>query len=80
MLETLLDGAETGGDALRDFGAHDFANEAAFLSAVGFVLEMLPPAYPRWRDINVVSGLSIPLPGLCLRYAPSWGRAQAAAA
>lgn len=75
MLETLLDGAETGADACRDFGAHDFPTEGAFLAAVGFVLAVLPPAFPRWRDIGVASGLTTPLPGLCLRYAPSWGRA-----
>jgi hypothetical protein len=79
MLETLLDGAESGVDACLDFGARDFANEDAFLAAVGCVLEILPAAYPRWRDISVVSGLAIPLPGLCLRYAPSSGRAKAAA-
>jgi len=79
MLELLLDGAETGEDALRDFGAHDFASEAEFLAAVGLTLQMLPPAYPRWRDVSVVSGLAHPLPGLCLRYVPSWGRAREAA-
>ncbi|WP_457795836.1 hypothetical protein [Methylocystis sp. S23] len=79
MLELLLDGADTGEDALRDFGAHDFASEASFLAAVGLTLQILPQAYPRWRDISVVSGLSHPLPGLCLRYVPSWGRARAAA-
>jgi hypothetical protein len=79
MLELLLDGAETGADAARDFGAHDFESEAAFLAAVGLTLQMLPRAFPRWRDISVVSGLAHPLPGLCLRYVPSWGRARAAA-
>lgn len=79
MLEMLLDGAEAGGDQLLDFGAHDFATEGRFLAAVGFALLMLPPAYPRWRDVSIVSGLANPLPGLCLRYVPSWGRARAAA-
>lgn len=79
MIETLLDGVETKTDAMRDFGAHDFTSEADFLSAVGFALQMLPPAFPRWRDISIVSGLATPLPGLCLRYVPSWGRARAAA-
>ncbi|QGM97954.1 hypothetical protein [Methylocystis parvus] len=79
MLELLLDGAETGEDASRDFGAHDFASEASFLAAAGLTLQMLPQAFPRWRDISVVSGLAHPLPGLCLRYVPSWGRAKAAA-
>lgn len=79
MLELLLDGADTGDDAVRDFGAHDFDSEAAFLAAAGMSLQMLPRAYPRWRDISIVSGLAEPLPGLCLRYVPSWGRARAAA-
>lgn len=79
MLETLLDGADSGADACLDFSARDFASEEAFLGAVGCVLELLPPAYPRWRDISIVSGLANPLPGLCLRYSPSWGRARAAA-
>jgi len=79
MLETLLDGVETGEDALLDFGAHDFSNEGDFLAAAGLVLQVLPQAYPRWRDISVVSGLSHALPGLCLRYVPSWARACAAA-
>jgi hypothetical protein len=79
MLEMLLDGAENGGEALLDFGAHDFASERDFLAAVGFVLQFLPTAYPRWRDVAVVSGLTHALPGLCLRYAPSWRRARAAA-
>ncbi|KAF2991062.1 hypothetical protein OGR47_03180 [Methylocystis sp. MJC1] len=78
MLETLLDGADNCADACRDFGARDFPDEGAFLAAVGFVLELLPSAYPRWRDVSVVSGLANPLPGLCLRYVPSLGRAQAA--
>lgn len=80
MLEMLLDGAETWDDALLDFGAHDFASEAEFLSAAGSVLQVLPPAYPRWREISVVSGLANALPGLCIRYVPSWGRAARAAA
>jgi hypothetical protein len=79
MLEMLVDGAERGGDALMDFGAHDFVSERDFLAAVGFVLQLLPAAYPRWRDVAVVSGLTHALPGLCLRYAPSWRRVRAAA-
>ncbi len=79
MMETLLDGAERGGQAVCEFGAHDFATEAEFLSAVGFVLQMLPPTFPRWRDISIVSGLATPLQGLCLRYTPSWRHALAAA-
>jgi hypothetical protein len=79
MMETLLDGAERGGQAVCEFGAHDFATEAEFLSAVGFALQMLPRSFPRWGDISIVSGLATPLQGLCLRYTPSWRQAQAAA-
>jgi hypothetical protein len=79
MLETLVEGAETGRDAMHDFGSHDFATEADFLAAVGYALQALPATFPRWSDISVVSGLVSPLPGLCLRYVPSWGRARAAA-
>lgn len=79
LIETLLDGAESGAEAVCDFGAHDFARESDFLSAAGLALQALPPSYPRWRDISVVSGLVTPVRGLCLRYVPSWGRARAAA-
>lgn len=79
MLEMLLDGADTGADDMRDFGAQHFATEADFLAAVGYALQVLPENFPRWNDISVVSGLVSPLPGLCLRYVPSWGRMQAAA-
>jgi hypothetical protein len=79
MIETLLDGAESGADAVCEFGAHDFAQESDFLTAVGLALQALPPSYPRWRDISIVSGLATPIGGLCLRYAPSWSRRLAAA-
>lgn len=79
MLEMLLDGAETGADGMQDFGAQHFATEADFLAAVGYALQVLPENFPRWSDISVVSGLVSPLPGLCLRYVPSWGRMRAAA-
>lgn len=79
MMEALLDGAESRRQVVCEFGAHDFATEAAFLSAVGFALQMLPENFPAWPDISIVSGLSTPLQGLCLRYTPSWSRAQAAA-
>jgi hypothetical protein len=79
MMETLLDGAEWGRQAVCEFGVHDFATEAEFLSAVGFALQLLPQTFPGWRDISIVSGLSTPLRGLCLRYTPSWRQALAAA-
>jgi hypothetical protein len=78
MMEALLDAAESGRQAVCEFGAHDFASEASFLSAVGFALQILPADFPAWPRISVVSGLSTPLQGLCLRYTPSWSRAKAA--
>lgn len=71
MLQLFADGALTGDDALLDFGPGDFATEGDFLAAVGFALQFLPRGYPRWREISVASGLTHPLPGLCLRYRPS---------
>lgn len=78
ILELLLEGAESDGDAVLDFGADDFASERDFLAAAGFALQFLPGAYPRWRDISVVSALNHAPPGLCLRYLPSLRRARAA--
>ncbi len=79
MLHLFADGAQTGDDALLDFGTKDFATEGDFLAAVGYALQFLPRAYPRWHEISVVSGLTHPLPGLCLRYVPSSSEARAAA-
>lgn len=78
MMEALLDAGESGRQAVCEFGAHDFASEATFLSAAGLALQMLPVNFPAWSEISVVSGLATPLQGLCLRYTPSWSRAQAA--
>lgn len=79
MLNLFADGAQTGDDALLDFGPKDFVTERDFLAAVGYVLQFLPRGYPRWHDISVVSGLTHPLPGLCVRYLPSWSAARVAA-
>jgi hypothetical protein len=72
MLHLFADGAQTGDDALLNFGAKDFSTEGEFLAAVGYALQFLPRGYPRWQDISVVSGLSHALPGICIRYMPSW--------
>ena len=47
-------------------------NEQQFLAAAGLALQCLPEDFPRWRDISLLSGLRHALPGLCLRYLPSW--------
>ncbi len=70
MLEFFLMAAESDADVCLNFGAEAFANEKAFLTAVGFALQSLPASYPRWRDISVASGLAHPAPGVCLRYSP----------
>ncbi|PPD45139.1 MAG: hypothetical protein CTY15_04975 [Methylocystis sp.] len=79
MLRLLVEEAESGADSLLDFGAADFPTEREFLAAVGFALQFLPTAYPRWAEISVASGFAQSLPGLCLRYSPSWRQARAAA-
>jgi hypothetical protein len=62
------------------FGAGcEFRDEAQFLAAIGAALRQLPPNYPRWRDISVMSGLRNDLPGICFRFLPSYGLARAAA-
>ncbi len=61
------------------FGAGcEFRHEAEFLAAVGAALRQLPKDYPRWPDISVLSGLRQSLPGICLRFLPSYGVARAA--
>ncbi len=62
------------------FGAGcEFRHEAEFLAAVGGALRQLPQNYPRWREISVMSGLRHSLPGICLRFLPSYSAARAAA-
>jgi hypothetical protein len=73
MLDVLAKGAKSSEDCVVTFGEGcDFANEAAFLATVGLALQSLPPSYPRWRDVSVLSGLRQSLPGLCLRFLPSY--------
>jgi hypothetical protein len=62
------------------FGAGcEFRQEAEFFVAVGAALRQLPQNYPRWPDISVMSGLRLSLPGICLRFLPSYAAARAAA-
>jgi hypothetical protein len=73
LLDVLAKGARTGEDCVVTFGEGcDFASEAAFLAGVGLALQQLPPNYPRWRDVSVLSGLRQILPGLCLRFLPGY--------
>jgi hypothetical protein len=71
ILEAFADAMERGADAALTFGENEFPDEAAFLATVGLALQALPPGFPRWRDVSVVSGLWHTPPGLCLRYLPS---------
>ncbi len=67
-------------DCLLTFGEGcDFHSEAEFLASVGYALSLLPQDYPRWRDISLLSGLRCALPGICLRYLPSYRDARKAA-
>jgi hypothetical protein len=81
ILNVLLGAARTDEGRLVTFAeGSDFTTEAEFLAAVGLALEALPKHYPRWREISVVSGLHNALPGLCLRYLPSYRPARSQAA
>jgi len=76
MLDVLAKGARSGEDCVVTFGEGcDFASEAAFLAAVGLALQNLPPSFARWRDVSVLSGLRQSLPGLCIRFLPSYAAA-----
>lgn len=78
ILEALIDAAYAGNDLLLTFGEGDeFANESEFLAAAGLALQFLPEDFPRWRDISILSGLRLGLPGLCIRLLPSWRRTPA---
>jgi len=77
LLDVLARHARTEEGCLVTFGADcDFDSEAEFLAAVGAALRQLPRDYPRWRDIVVVSGLRQRIPGLCLRFLPSYRGAE----
>ncbi len=73
LLDVLSRHARTEDGCLVTFGAGcDFKNETEFLAAVGAALRQLPKDYPRWRDIVVLCGLRQRIPGLCLRFLPSY--------
>ena len=73
LLDVLARHARTEDGCLVTFGAGcDFKSETEFLAAVGAALRQLPHDYPRWRDIVVLSGLRQRIPGLCLRFLPSY--------
>lgn len=81
LLEALIDAAYAESELLLTFGEDDeFANESEFLAATGLALQVLPEDFPRWRDVSVLSGLRHSLPGLCIRYLPSWRSTQASVA
>lgn len=76
LLDLLMSHARSDEGRLITFGAGcEFDGEADFLAAVGAALRRLPESYPRWRDIVVVCGLRVRIPGLCLRFLPSYGGA-----
>ncbi len=80
VVDLLCSYAYRGEDCLVTFGEGcDFTSEAEFLASVGYALSLLPQDYPRWRDISLLSGLRCALPGICLRYLPSYRAAQRAA-
>ena len=73
LLDVLARHARTDDGCLVTFGAGcDFKSETEFLAAVGAALRQLPQDYPRWRDIVILSGLRQRIPGLCLRFLPSY--------
>jgi hypothetical protein len=67
----MLDALFAGADALFTFG-DDALNERQFFAAAGLALQCLPEDFPRWPDISLLCGLRHALPGLCLRFLPSW--------
>ena len=73
LLDVLTRHAGREDGCLVTFGAGcDFKSETEFLAAVGAALRQLPRDFPRWRDIVVLSGLRQRIPGLCLRFLPSY--------
>jgi hypothetical protein len=80
LRETLMRYAVSHEGCVMTFGAgSEFRGEAEFLSCVGAALRQLPPDYPRWREISVLSGIRHSLPGICLRFLPSYAAPRAAA-
>ncbi len=77
LLDILTRHAWSEEGCLITFGAGcEFDDEADFLAAVGAALRRLPESYPRWRDIVVACGLRVRVPGLCLRFLPSYRGAE----
>jgi len=77
LLDVLLAHARAEDGCLVTFGAGcDFRSEEEFIAAVGEALRLLPRDYPRWRDIVILSGLRHRIPGLCLRFLPSYRGAE----
>jgi hypothetical protein len=62
---------EVGEDRRILMGQRDFPDEEAFLAAVSEALSSLSPAFGRWDDIRIVSGLRHEAGGLFVRYLPS---------
>jgi hypothetical protein len=80
LAQALMRYAHSAEGCVITFGAGcEFAAEAEFLAAVGAALRQLPPEYPRWREISVLSGVRWSLPGLCLRFLPSYAAPRIAA-
>jgi hypothetical protein len=81
MVDVLCNYAFRRQDCLVTFGdGCELRSEAEFLATAGYALQLLPDNYPRWRDISLLSGLRHTMPGLCLRYLPSYRDAGAEAA
>jgi hypothetical protein len=55
----------------HDFGAAQFADEDAFLQAVGQALRYIRPESAIWERLTIASGVDANFPGLTLRYLPS---------
>ncbi len=80
LLQVLARYASSSEGCVVTFGAGcEFRDETEFFAAAGAALRQLPPDYPRWREISIMSGVRQSLPGLCLRFLPSFAAPRAAA-
>jgi hypothetical protein len=80
LRETLMRYGFSREGCVLTFGAGcEFRSEADYLATVGAALRQLPPDYPRWPEISVLSGVRHSLPGICLRFLPSYVAPRAAA-